>query len=633
MDAVTHVEPSTTAKKETIRKQKHERAKSDVDKEILKQENIHKLRIIEDSSAQSRASTNSDNGSVVDSESHKRRSYRTLSLNVEQVTEVLPDFKPFFHKELYPQSIQKYLAASQRNRKFNIAEAICKLKIPNHKSHAKNLDKMRLLGLVQEREVDSQVNYRATHSLTDSPADSPRQNLTFGDFGNPEEVTVPKPSQFRRRASDVPLQYKNVNQSTSPYQQSMYQQQSFSPNSLPNFNNLQMNHFSPQQMPNQGYNQNQSPGINPSMQGLQQNMMPPQFPQYPSQNSNSTVPYSQIYFQPPIQPDPFNFSNDTHNHMQSPQQNYIQAPRNPSPALQNYVQLQPFTVDPQPSPNGVSPTKVSEKELVDQQLVKINNLLVQRPRRMYKLNTVDPSTMSRVTGLFRDSPGILSPMSPRSDTQTFNCPLQSTTSSLTEKRTDYTVNDNKTNSQNSFKTEDSKAAGVGVDNGTLSNLSSLLASPKKKNPKIFHRMNTDPSQMNNLLKTIGTGTASPHSNSPHHSQSPSYTSLQQMFPPPLSHFSTMGTSNPSINMIPSNQSLGMTYPPSIPTVFPSRIQSVPRGPTQVYESLAQNLPGSPKKKVRSFYRMNTDPTHINQFAESNMDVPPSSFFKPNSRTQ
>lgn len=561
------IEPSAQSKRETIQWQRRERAKSDFDREILNEEVFCKIRLIDGPAGKLRAGVSSDQASLADSDSvTHQRVYRRLSLNCEKSQDPLSDYVPFSHKELYPSSVQKYIANSQRTRQFLVGEAISKLKIPKKKSHTKNLDKMRLLGLVQERQIDELMNSRRSHS-TGSDIESPGKLFSPVDTEqtNMSDISYPKPSKFLQEAS----------QDSSP-------QRVFSDGIT--------------QMPYQG-NRNEGLRIpNFQSQGISAGLMSSQLPmgfaqnqyQYPQQQglslsalSNASLMDSRRY---------------------SGQGGVYENPYE-SNGVQNLLISQGTPVSQTPQNRGAN-----IKEAADQQLMKINNLMVRKPKRLYKVNTIDivPSTGGNSATQYYSPGGIDSPNTPRSDCSVGNLNIiaSNVTAGLsisTNMTAEISNGNAEMNSANAVKADDKKSEGNFTEQ-TNNLASSLLAPPAKKTRKPVYRVNTDPTQLDSLIQTMNLQT--PVSGSPRHSTNGAFPNQA-----PLSQFSQM-----SIN---SNQGNGTALSSrTIRQIPPRGLQAAFSSTPVITGTLQENLPGPPKKKKGMMKKMNTDPTNLAYYSEA-----------------
>lgn len=671
------VEPTPNTKKETIRRQKRERAKSELDRETMNQESFYKLRLIDDDGAlDPKPSGNSDGGSIISSEKlgHKRV-YRTLSLNIQRNETATQEFKPFLHKELYPFPVQKYLAQSQKNKQFEMTKALDGLKTPDSKSFPKTLDKMRLLGLVQEREIENHLRSRPVNSSLGTPTQT-ASPLIDGSPINVEisitdEQSGPKPSKFLQMSHQglmnlepVEMMVSNLNNPRISMNQhqfppenndwtvkennhpislnpqglrdpNLFGSQSFSGPSWNQFSNPMQSNVYPQQQTEQHFPQYQQ----------QQYRLPPQQQQsypnfYGSQLESNSNPRIQV--NPTVidltaeSSEPMSFTKQAEIIIDDIEDTSHQNPMNQQSALQiptinlNHGSVSPVSNSIQQE--GSQPGGTSLKDFADQQLFKINNLLVQKPKKLYRLSSNDGTMTTNIipAGLLH-SPSVNSPRSPMSDSSfnnhlnlsAFNAAL----STSTNKSNESTIVGNGINSLSSIKTDE-------CNRNTLfppdpNNIANLLDSPSKKNRKAFQRMNTDPSHLDSLIKTINT----PNSRSPHHSKNPSFGGGHQTLPP-LSQFGLnqcMNTNNSTMNSASgglSNQLSGsMQFSSMLGSNIPRSIQVARLGTTSITETLAENLPGSPLKKTRGFGRYNTDPTQsLNSLANAIVSSHPGPYY-------
>ena len=600
-DPVLQVEPSSQSKQETIRRLKRERAKSNIDQESLKQEVFYKMRLVDDEIAPSRTGGYSDGGSLADSDRMPpQRVYRRLSLNENRSEDPLQDFKPFNHKELYPSSIQKYLTNSQKTRQFYVGEAVQKLKTPNSKSHSKHLDKMRLLGLVQEREVDTFVKGRLSISSAGSSVESPLRDFSSvnSEPTNAEDPNLLKPSKFLQEASQglfgvqankfgTPVTNQFANQTPQNDLFGRLQAENTFGNGI-----LQMQGTLkvPHPMLNQMY-----PGNNPNQFSYpQQQFDPNQANGNPGVGGYPTYQMGNNQFLRPNDPSAMEIPNRG---FEQPNQTIsLRIPlhmANTGGGGGDFPNQGAKSFTPKHNSQGVQQQSPNIKDVADQQLLKINNLLVRKPKRIYKLNTIDvaPSWGSGNSSNY-NSPGVDSPNSPMSDmgnlttVGSFNA-----AQSISTKTTDCSNGVVGVSSMNSIKADENSKANVNVVEQPNNLAANLLSAPSKKNRKPVYRTNTDPSVVTPLMKTI----PSPGSNSPSHSKNSSNGAAYQNLPG-LSQFSMMSS---NVNAQLGNGISGQFISKGVQT-------AINRTP-MITETLAENLPGAIKKKKKPVYRASTDP--------------------------
>lgn len=546
--------------RKTGKKRKTQNGNSEQSAEGNAQGNFSQFRLPQTSTEVSKATDNTSIRSFNGSEKSYERAPRSSSLNREKAQGKKQQYKPFEHKELYPFPIQKYITDSQKARRFLIEEAVSNLRAPNEKLHLKDLEKMHLLALIQEKEIDNTLISATKSSLPFSHV--PNQNIVTS---NAMQLEVENQINFNAERGFIPSTNDFIPQNPDiivleepPHHNYGFQNAHVGPTNMgfcsPN-QNMQIeedrsngsfyNNFEGPQGYTDDYPQQQPQYSN--FHGSQQNQSN-QYPQADIQMMPGNMPYQQYSQQ----------MDETHHYNQYPahQQHQGYNSTNTFNFQENNISINsrpqqfPGNQRQQPSSNLTT--------FADQQLARINDFLVQQPNTFS--NLTQSKTMDFLT--VEDSPKF----------------------------------------RNSMGTNDSSTGNPG-------NPSTV---PSKGNRKAFLKMKSDPNKIEHLAQSIHQPFLC--SNSVFHSKNPSSGGNNQSFSS-LSQFSSM---NQDISPVNSMSNIPGTITLSIPSIelkVPQNSQAFLQESNPISQALAENLPSATvsaaKKKMQAFARSKTDPSSKN----------------------